>query len=106
MKFLQRCYCIRQPMLMMINKRSLSDLPESLKATRIFPPEPLDKIALESSPAIELGANTPVGWIENGIDFLHTTGGMSWYGFLYLIKGSIDYCWYFTYERCFVTACS
>ena len=75
--------------------RSFSNLREALESTKAFPkgsdPEMLRNSmgqiensellnqASQSLWGVELGANTPVGWIENSINFLHVNADMSWY---------------------------
>lgn len=77
---IHRFKCIKPIQSIMFYKRSLSDLPDALKSSRVFPQDLPQSSQLDTiQPVIELGANTPVGWIENGLDFLHTSGDLSWY---------------------------
>ena len=68
---------------MLLQTRNNSNLTESLKSTRAFPEDltkiPTDAIEIPNvAESLEFGANTPVGWIENALDLLHTTGDFSW----------------------------
>jgi hypothetical protein len=64
----------------MFSKRLFSDSSEAIKAlnsTIAFPADGTNSTIIQ--PIVELGANTPVGWIENGLSWLTMSGGLSWY---------------------------
>jgi hypothetical protein len=62
-----------------VYKRLLSGSPESIEALRSTIAFPAGGDVGAVQPLVELGANTPVGWIENGLSWLHMTSGLSWY---------------------------